>query len=109
MKPDRTSKCITRNRNGKTTPHPILGKAGGTVAVGRTLAGTISRIPIRCWTLDRGSSATNHRSGGNQPAYQSMINRRFLIVLPALPGSGHAEQLEQKSKDSYACCLKWRT
>jgi hypothetical protein len=54
---------------------------------------------IRCWTLDRGSSATNHRSGGNQPAHQSMINRRFLIVLPALPSSGHAEQLEQTSED----------
>jgi len=29
---------------------------------------------IRRWKLDRGSSATYHRSGGNQPAYQSMIN-----------------------------------
>jgi hypothetical protein len=82
----------------------MLGKAGGTVAVRRTLASTISRIPIRCWTLDRGSSATNHRSGGNQPAYQSMINRRFLIVLPALPSGGHAEQLEQTSKD-FLCLL----
>ena len=60
--------------------------------------------PIRCWTLDRGSSTTNHRSGGNQPAHQSMINRRFLIVLPALPSSGHAEQLEQTSKD-FLCLL----
>jgi hypothetical protein len=41
--------------------------------------------------LDRGSSATHHRSGGNQPAYQSMINRRFLIVPPALSSGGHAE------------------
>jgi len=32
---------------------------------------------IRRWRLDRGSSATHHRSGGNQPAHQSMINRRF--------------------------------
>ena len=46
---------------------------------------------IRRWTLDRGSSATYHRSGGNQPAYQSMINRRFMIVPPALPSGGHAE------------------
>jgi hypothetical protein len=61
--------------------------------------GTISRIPFRRWTLDRGSSATNHRSGGNQPAYQSMINRRFMIVPPALPGGGHAEQLEQTSEE----------
>jgi hypothetical protein len=28
-----------------------------------------------------------------------MINRRFLIVLPALPSGGHAEQLEQTSED----------
>ena len=50
---------------------------------------------IRRWKLDRGSSATYHRSGGNQPAYQSMINRRFMIVPPALPSGGHAEQLER--------------
>src|SRR6516165_4748340 len=48
---------------------------------------------FRRWTLDRGSSATHHRSGGNQPAHQSMINRRFMIVPPALPSGGHAEQL----------------
>ena len=46
---------------------------------------------IRRWTLDRGSSTTYHRSGGNQPAHQSMINRRFMIVSPALPSGGHAE------------------
>jgi hypothetical protein len=28
-----------------------------------------------------------------------MINRRFLIVLPALPSGGYAEQLEQTSED----------
>jgi hypothetical protein len=41
-----------------------------------------------------------------------MINRRFMIVPPALPSGGHAEQLEQTSKDFQifrACCLKWRT
>ena len=32
---------------------------------------------LRRWTLDRGSSATHHRSGGSQRAHQSMINRRF--------------------------------
>jgi hypothetical protein len=53
---------------------------------------------IRRWTLDRGSSATNHRSGGNQPAHQSMINRRFMIVPPALPSGEHAEQLEETSE-----------
>ena len=49
---------------------------------------------IRRWKLDRGSSATYHRSGGNQPAHQSMINRRFMIAPPALPSGGHTEQLE---------------
>jgi hypothetical protein len=48
---------------------------------------------VRRWILDRGSSATHYRSGGNQPAYQSMINRRFMIVLPAVPSGGHAERL----------------
>ena len=32
---------------------------------------------IRCWNLDRGSSTTNHWSGGNQSAHQRMINRRL--------------------------------
>jgi hypothetical protein len=32
-------------------------------------------------------------AGGNQPAYQSMINRRFMIVPPALPWGGYAESL----------------
>src|SRR4029077_5611120 len=59
---------------------------------------------IRRWTLDRGSSATYHRSGGNQPAYQSMINRRFMVVPPALPSGGHAEQLGQKNK-GFPCLL----
>jgi hypothetical protein len=64
---------------------------------------------FRRWPPDRGSSATNDRSGGNQPAYQSMINRRFLIVPPALPSGGHAEQLAKQAKNFRACCLKWRT
>src|SRR5215204_5266914 len=42
---------------------------------------------IRRWLLDRGSSATHHRSGGHQPAHQSMINRRLMIVPPAMPSS----------------------
>ena len=69
----------------------MLGKAGGTVTARRTLEGHYQPDLIRRWTLDRGSSATYHRSGGNQPAYQSMINRRFMIVPPALPSGGHAE------------------
>ena len=33
-----------------------------------------------------------------------MINRRFMIVPPALPSGGHAEPLEQASKD-FLCLL----
>jgi hypothetical protein len=28
-----------------------------------------------------------------------MINRRFMIVPPALPSGGHAEQLEKQAKE----------
>jgi hypothetical protein len=38
-----------------------------------------------------------------------MINRRFMIVPPALPSGGHAEQLEEQAKIFCACCLKRRT
>jgi len=38
-----------------------------------------------------------------------MINRRFMIVPPALPGGGHAELLEEQARDFHACCLNWRT
>jgi len=64
---------------------------------------------IRRWTLDRGSSTTYHRSGGNQPAHQSMINRRLMIVPPAMPSSGRTEQLDARAKKFCARCLKWRT
>ena len=73
--------------------HPKLSKAGGAVTARRTLVSTTSRNIIRRWPLDRGSSATHHRSGGNQPAHQSMINRRLLFVSPALPIIGDAEQV----------------
>ena len=53
---------------------------------------------IRRWLLDRGSSATHHRSGGHQPAHQSMINRRLMIVPPAMPSSGRTEQLDEREK-----------
>ena len=72
----------------------MLSKAGGTVTARRTLEGHYQPDIIRRWKLDRGSSATYHRSGGNQPAHQSMINRRFMIVPPALPSGGHTEQLQ---------------
>jgi hypothetical protein len=38
-----------------------------------------------------------------------MINRRFMIVPPALPSGGHAEQLEGQAKIFCAFCLKRRT
>jgi hypothetical protein len=54
------------------------------------------RVTIRRWTLDRRSSATYHRSGGNQPAYQSMINRRFMIVFPVYPVAAMLNSLKNK-------------
>jgi hypothetical protein len=38
-----------------------------------------------------------------------MINRRFMIVPPAMPSRGNAEQLEQQAQNFCACSLKWRT
>jgi hypothetical protein len=38
-----------------------------------------------------------------------MINRRFMIVLPALPNGGHAELLDGQARNFRACSLKWRT
>jgi hypothetical protein len=35
-----------------------------------------------------------------------MINRRLMIVPPALPSGGHAEQLEQTSEDSSRLLLE---
>jgi hypothetical protein len=64
---------------------------------------------IRRWLLDRGSSATHHRSGGNQPAHQSMINRRFMILPPALSNGSHAEPLAEQARNFRACNLKRRT
>ena len=93
-------------RPHRTNIRPKLGKAGGTSRPGEPSF----PLPVgfhRRWLLDRGSSATHHRSGGNQPAHQSMINRRFMIVPPALPSGGHAGQLEQTSKEFP--CLRLET
>jgi hypothetical protein len=38
-----------------------------------------------------------------------MINRRFMIVPPALPRGGHVEQLEGRATNFRACGLKRRT
>jgi hypothetical protein len=40
---------------------------------------------------------------------ESMINRRFMIVPPALSGRGHVELLGKQAKISHARSLKWRT
>ena len=55
----------------------------------------------------RGSAATHYRSGGNQPAYQSMINRPFSWIVPlALPSRGHSVPLARE----YAfLCLQLET
>ena len=60
---------------------------------------------IRCWPVDRGSSTTNRRSGANQRAHQSMINRRSLIVPPTLLGGGHAEIACEKQAADFHCLL----
>jgi hypothetical protein len=52
--------------------------------------------------LDRGSSAMNYRSSGHQPAYQSMINCRFMIVSTALTSSGYAEKLDLRATE-FSC------
>jgi hypothetical protein len=38
----------------------------------------------------------HHRSGGNQPAHQSMINRRLMIVPPTCPAAAALNSLEDK-------------
>jgi hypothetical protein len=38
-----------------------------------------------------------------------MINRRFMIVPPALLNGGHAEQLEEQARNFYAGTLNRRT
>jgi hypothetical protein len=38
-------------------------------------------------------------SSGNQPAHQSMINRRFIIVPPAFPSGGRTKNLTNGSKE----------
>ena len=68
---------ITKRRSSPTTIYPKLSKVEARSRPGEPLASTISRIVSGRWPLDRGSSATHHRSGGIQPAHQSMINRRF--------------------------------
>jgi hypothetical protein len=50
--------------------------------------------PRRTW---KGYSSLTSRTG-NQPADQSMIDRRLMIVPPALPSRGHAEQREGQAK-----------
>jgi hypothetical protein len=38
-----------------------------------------------------------------------MINRRFMIVPPALSSGGYDEQLEERATNFRTCCLKERT
>jgi hypothetical protein len=42
--------------------------------------------------------ADDSRPPIRQLAHQSMISRRFIIVPPALPNSGHAEQLGKQAR-----------
>ena len=90
---------------------PMLSKVGGTITVGEPSRCTISPNFIRCWNLDRGSSTTNHWSGGNQSAHQRMINRRLNDRASCLARQRPNEKETPKGKATffYACSLKPRT
>ena len=63
-------KPVIASQGGASEPLDTLppGRAGGAVAVRRTLAHPLSAgSPIRRRSLDRGSSATHHRSCGSDP------------------------------------------
>jgi hypothetical protein len=81
----------------------LLGKAGGTAAVRRTLASTICRIldPTqvpRPRQLRDASPVMRFR-----PAYQSLINRRYDGRVPG-PAQHSPEQSLEKSHE-FACLL----
>ena len=59
------------------------------------------------WLLNRGSSATHHGPAVTNHA-SSMIDRRFMIVPPALPMAAALNSLEDK-QDIRPSSLKWRT
>jgi|ERR1700730_2031229 hypothetical protein len=98
-------------KGGAREPYDMRlpGKAGGAVAVRRTLASTICRIADptqvpRPRQLRDASTVMRFR-----PAHQSVINRRFND-----PASCHARHslkhtLERKATNSLACYLEWRT
>ena len=73
----RSTADITIRRSSPTT-HPSKAEQGRRRGHGQeNPRGHYQPDIFRRWRLDRGSSATHHRSGGSQPAHQSMINRRF--------------------------------
>ena len=58
----------------------------------------MSRSPDRCSSLERGSPETKPRSCGNQPAHESLFNRRLRVLSPAVrisdpTSSATAEQI----------------
>jgi hypothetical protein len=56
----------------------------------------------------RGSSTT-YQALRFRSAHQEMINRRRMIVPPALSVCSHIETLAQQAKVIHACHLTWRT
>ena len=83
------------SKGGASEPSDTLspGKAGGTVAVRRTLASTIRRIAdptqvARPRQLRDVSTVMRFR-----PAHQSMINRRSTTAPPALPERAQNKRL----------------
>ena len=94
--------------SGDHQPAKNTSKAGHVRRHGRRPGEPSFPLPagfIRRWLLDRGGSAT-HRSGGNQSAHQSMINRRLMIVPPAMPSVGCAEQFDERTKKILCLLLK---
>ena len=93
------------SKGGASEPLDMLmpGKAGGTAAVGRTLASTICRIVdptlvARPRQLHDASAVMRF-----QPAHQSMINRRYDGRAPCLARQSLQQMLERSHE--FTCLL----
>jgi hypothetical protein len=96
---------IAATAGGASEPSDTLlaGKAGGTVAVRRTLASTICRITDptqvpRPRQLRDASAVMRFR-----PAHQSMINRRFDDRASGLPARARNKRLKESHR--FTCLL----
>jgi hypothetical protein len=78
----------------------MLSKAGGTVTVGEP-SRTLSAEHDPMLESRPRQLHDEPRSGGNQPAHQSMINRRPMIVPPALLRGGHLQRNAEKKGEGF--------